>query len=174
MIPAGLRTWSKRVRPTARGEGGEGIPGWHHRAISAYTWCVTEKGPHRKWLHKIGKEEKPGCQCKIQTGQSEAHSGGVHEVDRVGEGGGERTKHGRVVDTTLERQREGKIVETQKETEEPKGEKMESFICSIYEISTDAGKLDATISHLSNVTVFLPLILLLMTMPVCLLFLLLL
>ena len=39
---AGLRTWSKCVRAEARGGGGEGILRWHRRAISAYTWCVTD------------------------------------------------------------------------------------------------------------------------------------
>ena len=56
VTPAGLRAWSKRVRAEARGRRGGGILGWHRRAISAYTWCVTEKGPQWKWLHKIGKQ----------------------------------------------------------------------------------------------------------------------
>ena len=63
VTPAGLRAWSKRVRAEARGGSGEGILGWHRKAISAYTWCNTEKGPQRKWLHKIKKKDTPGCHC---------------------------------------------------------------------------------------------------------------
>ena len=37
-------------------------------------------------------------------------------------------------------------VEKEKEKEEQKGEKMESFFCSLYEFLTDAGKFNATIS----------------------------
>ena len=51
------------MRAQTRG-GQEGILRWHPRAISAYTWCVTEKGPQRKWLHRIGKEETAGCRCQ--------------------------------------------------------------------------------------------------------------
>ena len=65
------------MRAEARGGCGEGILGWHRRAISAYTWCVTDKGPltdkgpQRKWLHKIGKEDTPDCRCNQsqQTGE---------------------------------------------------------------------------------------------------------
>ena len=40
----GLRAWSKRVRGAkVREERGEEILGWHCRAVSAYTWCVTDK-----------------------------------------------------------------------------------------------------------------------------------
>ena len=42
VTPAGLRAWSKRVRAKARGGGGEGILGWHRRAISAYI-CVSQR-----------------------------------------------------------------------------------------------------------------------------------
>ena len=41
------------ARAVARGGSGEGILGWHRRAISAYTWCVTEKGPRSKWLSRV-------------------------------------------------------------------------------------------------------------------------
>ena len=50
---AGLRAWSKGAGAEAREGGGDGILVWHCRAISSYTWCVTEKGPQRRWLHKI-------------------------------------------------------------------------------------------------------------------------
>ena len=47
VTPLGLKAWSKLVRSEERGGGvGEGILGWHRRAISAYTcsWRVTGKG----------------------------------------------------------------------------------------------------------------------------------
>src|SRR5258706_10086969 len=72
VTPAGLKAWARRVRAEARGGSGEGILGWHRKAISAYTWCVTEKGPQRKWLHKIKKKDTPECQCGHQE-QSGKH-----------------------------------------------------------------------------------------------------
>ena len=70
VTPAGLRVWSKRVRAEARGGSVEGILGSHRRAISAYAWCVTEKGPQRKWLHKIKKSDTPECHChQEQSGE---------------------------------------------------------------------------------------------------------
>ena len=70
VTPAGLRAWSKRVRAEARGGSGEGILGWHRKAISAYTWCVTEKGPQSKWIYKIKKTDTPDCRFhQEQTGR---------------------------------------------------------------------------------------------------------
>ena len=63
VTPAGLRAWARRERATARGRSGQGILGWHHKAISAYTWCVTEKGPQNKWLHHLKKADTPACRC---------------------------------------------------------------------------------------------------------------
>ena len=57
VTPAGLRAWARRIRAEARGGSGQGILGWHRRAISAYTWCVTEKGPQKKWIHYIKKAD---------------------------------------------------------------------------------------------------------------------
>ena len=39
VTPAGLRAWGRRAE--ARGGSGEGILGWHRRAISAYIRRVT-------------------------------------------------------------------------------------------------------------------------------------
>ena len=71
VTPAGLRAWSRRVRVEARGGNGEGILGWHRRAISAYTWCITEKGPQKEWLHHIKKADTTKCACRHhqQTGK---------------------------------------------------------------------------------------------------------
>ena len=46
---------------------------WSRRALSAYTWMRTEKGPHREWLHRIGKIDTPYCSCDHATIQSGAH-----------------------------------------------------------------------------------------------------
>ena len=72
------------MRAEARG-GGEGILGWHCRAISTYTWCVTEKGSQRGWLHKIGKADTPapGCHSQSQTEQSGKHT--VEECEKLTE-----------------------------------------------------------------------------------------
>ena len=71
VTPAGLKAWARRMRAEARGGSGEGILGWHRRAISAYTWCITEKGPQRKWLHYIKKADTTECDChhQQQTGE---------------------------------------------------------------------------------------------------------
>ena len=83
VTPAGLRACSRRVRAEARGGTGEGILGWNRKAISAYTWCVTEKGPQRKWLHKIKKTDTPECKCghQEQSGEQPEQSG-KHLVER--------------------------------------------------------------------------------------------
>ena len=60
VTPAGLRAWARRERAKARGGSGQGVLGWHRKAISAYTWCVTEKGPQNKWVHKLKKSDTPG------------------------------------------------------------------------------------------------------------------
>ena len=75
VTPAGLRAWSKRVRAEARGEG---ILGWHRRAISAYTWCVAEKGPQRRWLNKTGKLDTSGYHCQY------LEQSGRHAVEECG------------------------------------------------------------------------------------------
>ena len=69
------------------GGGGEGILTWHRRAISAYTWCVTEKGPQRRWLHKFGKEESRGCHCQ-QRNRKERKDVGVEKGKEKLEGEG--------------------------------------------------------------------------------------
>ena len=70
VTPAGLRAWARRERKEARGGGGEGILGWHRKAVSAYTWCVTGKGPQRKWLHHPMIESKNPTIPKASFGSS--------------------------------------------------------------------------------------------------------
>ena len=71
VTPASLKAWARRTSAEARGGNGEGILKWHRRAISAYTWCITEKGPQRKWLHYIKKADTTECDChhQQQTGE---------------------------------------------------------------------------------------------------------
>src|SRR5258706_5199548 len=139
VTPAGLKAWARRVRAEARGGSGEGILGWHRKAISAYTWCVTEKGPQNKWLHKIKKKDTPECHCHEQQSQPHPVQSGEHLVERcniLGEKGKlvEReemrewkTRHSR---GQLKDRREKGPVGPEKEKEE---DKLESFFCHLYE-----------------------------------------
>ena len=79
VTPAGLKAWARRERAKARGGSRQGVLGWHRKAISAYSWCVTEKGPQNKWLHKIKKSDTPACRCQ-QENQDE--QSGEHLVER--------------------------------------------------------------------------------------------
>ena len=133
VTPAGLKAWARRVRAEARGGSGEGILGWHCRAISAYTWCITEKGPQRKWLHHIKKADTPGCGCQHpqqqQTGQhlveecsllADARKPVEREERRAW-----KTRH---THKKTEKEKKGPV-EPEKEEEE----KLERFFCHIYE-----------------------------------------
>jgi len=44
---------------------------WGNQALAAYTWCRSNKGPQRSWLHKIGKVPNPDCpECgEEETGE---------------------------------------------------------------------------------------------------------
>ena len=69
MTPAGLRAWARRERAEARGGNGNGLLGWCRKALSAYTWCRSNKGPQNEWLFKIGKADSGRCQCgEVMTG----------------------------------------------------------------------------------------------------------
>ena len=121
------------LRAEARGGSGESILGWHRRAISAYTWCVTEKGPQNKWLHKIKKTDTPACRCQQQEEQS-----GEHLATRCSLLTRARTqaekkellewkpRHAR---KKIEKREKGPV-EPGKEEEE---DKLEIFFCQIYE-----------------------------------------
>ena len=69
LTPAGLRAWSRRVRAEARGGNGNGLLGWRRKALSEYTWCLSDKGPQSGWLLKIGKADPDKCRCgEVMTG----------------------------------------------------------------------------------------------------------
>ena len=46
---ADLKAWSRRVRAEARGGNGNGLLGWCREALSAYTWCRSDKRT-AKWV----------------------------------------------------------------------------------------------------------------------------
>ena len=62
VTPAGLKAWARRVRAEARGNG-NGLLGWCRKALSAYTWCRTNKGPQNEWLFRIKKTDTESCKC---------------------------------------------------------------------------------------------------------------
>ena len=64
VTPARLRAWARRARAEARGGNGNGLLGWCRKALSAYTWCRTNKGPQNEWLFKTGKAESDKCRCR--------------------------------------------------------------------------------------------------------------
>ena len=70
----GLKAHSKAIREESRaqpsfGKGSRLISMWNRRALSAYTWMRTNRGPQLEWLHNIRKTESPFCICgAIQSG----------------------------------------------------------------------------------------------------------
>ena len=70
----GIRRIAKDVRAIERKAAGYDKGGkvqWGQRALAAYTWFRTGKGPYEQWIHKIGKAEDPSCPCGalIQSGE---------------------------------------------------------------------------------------------------------
>ena len=138
VTPAGLKAWARRVRAEVRGGGGEGILGWHRKAISAYTWCVTEKGPQRRWLHKIRKKDTPGCHCHLDTDQPPEQSGehlteecnlltGQRELVGEKELSEWKTRHMR--NQKIEKKKKGPVGPEKEE----EVDKLELFFCHMYE-----------------------------------------
>ena len=69
VTPVGPRAWARRERAEARGGNGKGLLGWSRKAMSAYTWCRSNKGSQNEWLHRIGKTDTDKCRCgKVMTG----------------------------------------------------------------------------------------------------------
>ena len=62
---AGLKFLSRRVRAGARRGNKTGPLGWGRRALSAYTWCLPNRGPHNEWLFKIRKADPDQCRCRL-------------------------------------------------------------------------------------------------------------
>ena len=90
-----IRRIAKEVRANERavatyGQGGK--VAWKRRALAAYTWFRTGKGPQRQWLHKsnqtihkIGKAEDPSCACgaTIQSGEHIVWQCNRHSYERA-------------------------------------------------------------------------------------------
>ena len=131
VTPAGLRAWARRERAAARGGTGEGILQWHRRAISAYTWCITERGPQRKWLHHVKKANTTECDChQLQTGQHLVEECNMlvdarKPVERD-ELGAWKTRH---ILKPPEKKKKGPV----EPGGEPEPDKLEDFFCQIYE-----------------------------------------
>ena len=71
--PAGIVASSRQTRKEWRTEPGFGSSrcNYNHKAMAAYTWMRTDKGPHRSWLHHIGKADSaacPRCHTQQETG----------------------------------------------------------------------------------------------------------
>ena len=82
-------------------------------SINLHLVC-QEKRTTTKWLHKIEKEDTPGCHCQSGT------IGGKWRKKRIGEW---QTRHLRGRE-----KRKGDVgVEKEREKKEKKGEKMENF-----------------------------------------------
>ena len=58
--------------------------GWKRRALAAYTWFRTGKGPQLEWLHRIGKAADPTCHCgmAIQTDEHVVWECRLHTDER--------------------------------------------------------------------------------------------
>ena len=139
VTPAGLKAWARRVRAEARGGSGEGILGWHRRAISAYTWCITEKGPQKKWLHHIKKADTTECVChhQQQTGKHLAEECSLlADARKPVEREEMRMWNTRHIQKIPEKKKKGPV-EPEKETEkEP--DRLELFFCHLYEFHNPA------------------------------------
>ena len=83
----GIRQTSKESRASYRTVPGFGkgrAVDWKRRALSAYTWMRTGKGPQAQWLHTIRKIESPQCQCGAthQTGDHVVWECRLHDHER--------------------------------------------------------------------------------------------
>ena len=58
---------------------------WGRRALAAYTWFRTEKGPQQQWLHKIGKAEDLSCPSGVaaQSGEHIVWHCTLHSHERA-------------------------------------------------------------------------------------------
>ena len=132
------------MRAEARGGSGEGILGWNRKAVSAYTWCVTEKGPQRKWLHKIKKKDTPKCNCGLQEQSGEHRVERCEQLEQSGEHLVERCRLLADKREMVERKelREWRTRHSRRQNKKEKGpvepgkeeeDKLESFFSHLYE-----------------------------------------
>ena len=125
VTPAGLKAWARRVRAETRGGGnGNGLLGWCRKALSAYTWCRTNKGPQNEWLFKIKKTDNDSCKCgKTMTG--------THVVEECPELDQWRPR--RAVWKDWREALGGRAVSKKKKEEEEEGDLLGAFFFRIYE-----------------------------------------
>ena len=68
---AGIQQLHKEARASHRARASLGLGRltlWDRRALSAYTWTRTDRGPMRKWLFHINKSDTPTCTaCQHHT-----------------------------------------------------------------------------------------------------------
>ena len=63
IVPPGrLRAWARKERAEARRGKWDGLLRWCRKALSAHTWCRTNKGPQNDWF-KIKKTDTESCKC---------------------------------------------------------------------------------------------------------------
>ena len=83
----GLRAHGKAIRKQLRAQPSFGMgcrPLWNRRALSAYTWMRTNKGPQLEWLHRIHKAQSPLCPCgAVQNGDHITFHRPRHQVARL-------------------------------------------------------------------------------------------
>lgn len=85
----GLRAHHKALRRDYRAQATLGLGsrvGWHRKALSAYTWMRTNRGPQREWLYriKLKRADSPLCQCgEIQSGDHVTFTCPLHRTARL-------------------------------------------------------------------------------------------
>ena len=83
----GIRRIAKEARASERAAEGYGLGSrtqWGRRALSAYTWFRTGKGPQRQRLHRIGRAENPSCPAgaAVQSGDHIVWDCNLHLSER--------------------------------------------------------------------------------------------
>ncbi|KAF8416400.1 hypothetical protein EV426DRAFT_703786 [Tirmania nivea] len=67
VTPAGIRQAFPMGRPSKQTK-------WNREALRGLTYVVTDRGPQRWWLHKIGRADDPRCGlCEEGVAQNAAH-----------------------------------------------------------------------------------------------------
>ena len=92
-----------RARAEARGGNGNGLLGWCRKALSAYTWCRSEKGPQNTWLFRIDKADTDKCRCRavmtdthvVEECPVASREGGMGWVERGPRGTGKKKERER-------------------------------------------------------------------------------
>ena len=78
--------WAEDVRKKVKGRGqgfgkGKFAPG--EKALSAYTWCMSGKGPFNGLLHRVGKAVTDWCGCGAVMTGTHTHTHIVEECPEL-------------------------------------------------------------------------------------------